>query len=295
VFPTGQDWGFPPLHPIELRRHGYAHLRDYLRHHMSMAGVLRIDHVMGCMRLYCIPHGCPATLGAYIHYRADEVFAVLCLESHLNQTLLVGEDLGTVPPEIPQAMQRHGVRRMYVLQYEAQPDADPPEVFPGSVAALNTHDMPPFAAFCQRCDIEEKLTARLLTSQQAAAARCQRQLVVDQLRRRFLPGASSDAVGPLRDACLKFLAQSEADLLVINIEDLWHATAVQNLPGTSGEWPNWRRKLPVAWLEMLDRPEVVSLLRQIHRARRQSLAPAMGPLVAHSATSTATLSGPSSM
>lgn len=295
VFPSGQDWGFPPLHPLELRRQGYAHLRAYLRHHMQMAGVLRIDHVMGMMRLYCVPRGCSAAEGAYIHYRMDEMFAVLCLESHLNQTLLVGEDLGTVPPEIPQAMQRHGVRRMYVLQYEAQPDADPPAVFAGSVAALNTHDMPPFAAFCSQCDVDDRLAAGILSAHQAHDAREQRQEVVDRLKRHFLPSERVESPAPIRDACLEFLAHSEADLLIINIEDLWNATASQNLPGTSSDWPNWRRKLPADWRVALDRPEVMALLRRIHRARRQSAPQTMRSLAAQSAVNTATLSGPNSI
>jgi 4-alpha-glucanotransferase len=295
TFPAGQDWGFPPLHPLALRQHGYSHLRAYLRHHMQMAGVLRIDHVMGLMRLYCIPRGGQPSEGAYVRYRGEEMFAVLCLESHRNQTLLVGEDLGTVPPEIPQTMQRHGVRRMYVMQYEAQPDAELPDVLPGAVAALNTHDMPPMAAFWQQSDIDERLAAGILTAGQAEAARRQRCQVIEQLSNQLLPGELLESPAPLRDACLKFLAESGADLVVVNIEDLWNATASQNLPGTAGDWPNWRRKLPADWQARLETPEVLALLRQIQRARRQALSRPAAALATHSMASTAMLSGPNSI
>src|SRR5262249_22690616 len=52
LFVNGQNWGFPPLHPEEIRRSGYRYYIDCLRHHMATASMLRIDHIMGLHRAY---------------------------------------------------------------------------------------------------------------------------------------------------------------------------------------------------------------------------------------------------
>ncbi len=118
MWTKGQDWGFPPLHPERIREDGYRHVRDYLRHHLRLARILRIDHVMQLHRLYWVPRGLGAHQGAYVQYRPEEFYAILNLESHRCRTTLVGENLGTVPPAVNEAMIRHGMQRMYVVQYE---------------------------------------------------------------------------------------------------------------------------------------------------------------------------------
>jgi len=126
-FTKGQNWGFPPLHPEAMRKQGYRYLIDCLRHLLQDASVLRIDHVMGLHRLYWIPKGLEAFQGVYVRYPAEELYAILCVESQRHQALIVGEDLGTVPRHVPTAMARHGVDRTYVVQFEltASIKADP--------------------------------------------------------------------------------------------------------------------------------------------------------------------------
>src|SRR5688572_28805848 len=129
---------------------------------MRHTGLLRIDHVMGLHRLWWVPHGHPASEGAYVRYPADELYAILSVESHRHKTMLVGENLGTVPPEVNKSMDRHGLRRMYVVQYE-QPARGPlraPE--PQVVASLNTHDMPTFAAQWKGLDILDRADLGLI-------------------------------------------------------------------------------------------------------------------------------------
>ena len=117
LFLGGQDWGLPPLHPERERAAGYAYVRACLAAHMRHARMLRIDHVMGLYRLYCVPRGMAATDGVYIRYRADELYALVTLESHRHQCAVAGEDLGTVPPEVRPALARHGIARLYVGQF----------------------------------------------------------------------------------------------------------------------------------------------------------------------------------
>jgi len=95
----------------------------------------------------------------YVRYRSEELYAIICLESHRHQAAIVGENLGTVPSHVNAALARHGIRTMYVVQYEAQPTAARPlrRVPLNAVASLNTHDMPPFAAYLRGRDFEDQL------------------------------------------------------------------------------------------------------------------------------------------
>jgi 4-alpha-glucanotransferase len=269
-FAKGQNWGFPPLQPRQIRKQGYRYVAGYIRHHMRLAGVLRIDHMMGLHRLFWIPHGMDASKGVYVQYAADELYAVYCLESHRHRCALVGEDLGTVPPEVPPAMARHNVRRMYVLQYGIQPEHDGHinPVIPGSVASANTHDMPPFAAFLQGLDIQDRVDLGVLDPGVAEHERRSRQALVDAMIRFF------EREGWLRDsrepqailrACLKFMSAGPAMVVLTNLEDLWLETQPQNVPGTWRERPNWRRRAKYALEALRQLPEVLETLREMDR------------------------------
>lgn len=252
-FTKGQNWGFAPFDPDAVRADRYAYFRRAIRHHLAHAGVLRLDHVMGLHRLYWIPDGFDAKDGVYVNYRAEEFYAILTLESQRSRCVVVGEDLGTVPPEVPRAMERHGLRRMYVVQYEAKPE-DPPLPPPpmASIASINTHDMPPFAAYWSSADVDDRLTQDLLDGKGADRERetresVRRAMVEFLVRQHHLP------FGPTRDpakvlgALLEFLAASEAEMVLVNLEDLWGETVPQNVPGVPGR--SWRHRLRVGFEE----------------------------------------------
>ena len=174
--PEGQDWGFRPLHPENIRQDRYKYFIDSVRQQIKNAGVLRIDHVMGMHRVYCVPWELGAREGIYVKYRADEIWAILTLESQRHKAMLVGEDLGTVPPEVREAMHRHDVQRMYVMQFELRHERHQAisEPFPNSVASVNTHDTPTFGGFWTEQDIGDRLSLGHMTQQQADWARGER-------------------------------------------------------------------------------------------------------------------------
>ena len=273
MFTKGQCWGFPPLHPEGIREQGYGYLIDVVRHHLRHAGLLRIDHVMSLHRLFCIPNSMDSRHGVYLKYRDAELYAVLSLESHRAQAEIVGENLGTVPQHVDAAMSRHGLQRMYVLQYELQPDygralAQPPR---HSIASLNTHDMSPWSGFWQDLDMQDLNRQGLLEGEKyddALAGRVKaRSALITFLRDRGLLDADADDAASLREACLLFLAQSPASLVLVNLEDLWMATEPQNVPGTLYERPNWRRRAPYTLEEITARPEFRELLTKVNQAR----------------------------
>ena len=271
VYTKGQDWGFAPLHPQRSREQGYRYMIAYLRHHLARAKVLRLDHVMGVHRLFWVPQGLSAAEGAYVSYPYDEIYAVLNLESHRHRSVVVGENLGTVPPAVNSNMQRHGIREMFVVQYELRPDAKKPlrPVPSQAVASLNTHDMFPFSAFWEDMDIADRLDLGLMDGQAAAAEKVQRRLMREALlkllkRKRLLPktGASD-----ILTATLALLASGPAEFVLVNLEDLWRETASQNVPGTTGERVNWRRKARLSLERLRADPAVAAALRVVARHR----------------------------
>ena len=270
LFPGGQNWGTPPPHPAANRRDGYRYLRASLARQMSVAGTLRIDHVMGVHRLFWIPRGATAADGLYVRYPADEVYALLCLESWRHRTRLVGENLGTVPVYVNHALARHGLRPLHVAQFNIDCQAGQPlaPAAPGAIASLNTHDTPTFAGFLGGADIDERLDRGTLDADDAARARSRRQHERAALER--LPGVDPHAGSILQQmlhGCLTLLAQGRAALVLVNLEDLWLEPRAQNLPGTGPERRNWRRRMRHRLETVMQMPEVTETLRRLVAAR----------------------------
>jgi 4-alpha-glucanotransferase len=299
VWTKGQNWCFPPLHPERIRQQGYQHVRDYLSHHFRIARMLRIDHVMQLHRLFWIPNGMDATQGVYVRYRPEEFYAILNLESHRHRTMLIGENLGTVPREVDQAMDRHGMKRMYVVQYEvaggndpdpsaaivAQPSSESKvasqnhsarlsKVPAGALASLNTHDMPTFAAWWNKLDFPVRQQLGLVSETDARLEMEQ----FDKTKKGLLEwlDAGRWIAGPQREdvdvlsALLHYIAASDAGVVMVNLEDLWLETEPQNVPGTGPELPNWKRKVAKTTDELTRSAQVRSILTAVAEWRQQS-------------------------
>lgn len=272
-FSKGQNWGFAPIHPRLAREQGHAYFIACIRHHMRLAGVLRVDHLMGLHRLYWIPEGFGGDQGVYVRYPAEELYAILCLESQRSKTAVVGEDLGTVPGYVRQRMADHGLRRMYVAQFEYRGDGNPPYDLPPrqSVASVNTHDTSMFASFWTGRDIDDQVALGLLDEDHADDARRRRkrlkQALLSHLRkRRMIEGRQPSSNAVLR-ACLSMLGASEAECVIVTLEDLWGETDPQNTPGTDQERPNWSRRARLSLEQIQADPSVASALTDIARAR----------------------------
>ena len=271
----GQDWGILPLHPTRIRANGYRYVRQCLENHMRYAGMLRLDHVMAFYRLYWVPRKLGAKHGAYVRYAMDELFALLCLESHRNRCVLIGEDLGTVPPEIRQAMDQHQILRMYVQQRRLSLDPKEPlnPTPENCISSINTHDMPPFAAFWQGLDIVDKMKLGYF-GREALPGKLKDREKQKAVAAAWLVKAGRIARHQMRDtraimeALLRWTASGPARVMQVNIEDLWLETHFQNVPGTWKERPNWRRKCRYGLTELRDVPGLAPLFADLV-ARRQ--------------------------
>lgn len=270
-FREGQNWGLPPLHPERIRERGFAYTRACLRHSLRLSRALRIDHVMGLHRLFWVPEGAPASEGLYVRYPAEELWAIHCLESHRHATEVVGEDLGTVPPEVREAMEAHDVDGMYVVEFEvrADPERALPPVPRRALATLDTHDTYPFGSFWSGADIQDRKRRGLLDADSAAAEAERRQ----RLRGALAAWLDEMALleGPptgqkVLHAILAWLAASPARSLVVNLEDLWLEPRPQNLPGTPAE-ENWRRKARYPLDRLASLPNLGQLVRTLSRLR----------------------------
>ena len=115
------------------------------------------------------------------------------------------------------------------------------------IASLSTHDMPPFAAFWEGLDIEDRRALGLIKPRNLAHERRLRERVraalLRLLRERRLLGRNETGTAAVCRAVTQYLGSSPARWLLLNLEDLWQETAPQNTPGTSTARANWRRKL----------------------------------------------------
>jgi 4-alpha-glucanotransferase len=265
-FPSGQDWGFAPVLPEVSRREGHRYLAASIALQAGLAGVLRVDHIMAWTRLYWIPHGFGMHEGTYVSYPAEELFAVLCLESDRNRCEVVGENLGTVPPEIDAALPRHRIWGMYLAQFEVLRVDDVAAPTADDVAMVGTHDTPTFAGWLAGNDIADRIRYGLLATEAAAGAAKARSLAVRRLARR-LGHRGVEPRAFLADL-LEWLGRSASPLVVAWLEDLWLEDRAVNLPGTSSSVrPNWQRPMSRLLDDIMTDPVVDAYLTRLDEVR----------------------------
>ena len=267
-FPSGQDWGFSPVLPEASRREGHRYLAASIAHQAALSGVLRVDHIMALTRLYWIPHGFGLHEGTYVSYPAEELFAILILESHRHRCEVVGENLGTVPAEIDEALPRHQIWGMYLAEFEAM-EEDPQPPTPDEVALIGTHDTPTLAGWIAQVDIDERIRCKLLEEAAAPVEREARAEGAQRLAETL--GGTLEEPEALLAKLLEWLGRSPSPLVIPWLEDLWLEVDQVNLPGTrSSERPNWQRPMSRTLDDMMADPRVDALLRRFDGARKET-------------------------
>jgi len=267
--PRGQDWGLPPWRPDRLADTGYAALRDMLRAVLSHADGLRIDHVAGLWRLWWIPPGDGPDKGTYVHYDADTMLAVLALEAHRAGATVVGEDLGTVEPEVTEALADNEMLGCAVAWFTRDQSAPgepllPPQRWPSRAAAtLSTHDLPTAAGFLRGEHVRVRAELELLDDVPAEKATADRERAewLALLRSEgLLPDDGSEAdEQDIIVAMHRLLAATPSRLKLISPYDVIGDVRQPNLPGTVDEYPNWRLPLPLTLEELQADPRVAAI------------------------------------
>ncbi|HET7312451.1 MAG TPA: 4-alpha-glucanotransferase [Mycobacteriales bacterium] len=262
----GQDWGLPPWHPRRLAELGYAPLRDMVRSLLRHAGGVRIDHILGMFRLWWIPEGSTARDGTYVSYDADALLGVIALEAERAGAIVVGEDLGTVPPQVRTVLSQRGVLGSSVLWFERD-EAEagetgalsaPGEWREAAMASVTTHDLPTALGWLRGEHVRVRAELGLLDDPAAEERSWQaerRELLEHLVAAGVLDSVDSTEGDQVR-ALHAFLAATPSRYVLAAPGDAVGDLNQPNLPGTVDEYPNWR--LPVCDAE--GRPLLLEVL-----------------------------------
>ena len=260
--PTGQNWDLPPLNPLMLKHTGYEKFAHLLRENMRLYGVLRIDHVMALCRLWWVLNGKTADFGAYVHYDAEVMFAILALESRRNSCVIIGEDLGTVPDEARHLLNRYQVFSYKVMYFSKGWNGfQLPEEYPEqAITVISTHDVAPLAGYWIGKDLDTMF--KLGTLPDAAAFQTalderehDKADLLDKLKETGCLGADvqmpAKADETLLAALHKYGALSRSKLYAVQLENLLGVIDNLNVPGVTEGYPNWAQKMPVSLEDFL--------------------------------------------
>ena len=260
--PTGQNWDLPPLNPSMLKHTGYEKFAHLLRENMRLYGVLRIDHVMALCRLWWVLNGKTADFGAYVHYDAEVMFAILALESRRNRCVIIGEDLGTVPDEARHLLNRYQVFSYKVMYFSKGWNGfQLPEEYPEqAITVISTHDVAPLAGYWTGKDLDTMF--KLGTLPDAAAFQTalderehDKADLLDKLKETGCLGADvqmpAKADETLLAALHKYGALSRSKLYAVQLENLLGVIDNLNVPGVTEGYPNWAQKMPVSLEDFL--------------------------------------------
>ncbi|MCA1961024.1 MAG: 4-alpha-glucanotransferase [Desulfomonile sp.] len=268
--PHGQDWGFSPPNREAMRKAGYEPFLKDLRANCKHGGALRIDHVMKLHRLFWIPRGCKPQDGVYVKDYEADLLNALVLESQRNRTIIIGEDLGTVPFDLRLRLMAKRVYsyRLFYFERDDQGNQLPCHSYPpDALVSVSTHDLPTLAGFWSGRDIDLRIAVGHVEKEREQGLREERanhkaKIIERLVRHGHLPAdrahrawIETSPTEDLHAAVLDFLFRTPSKIALINQEDLFLDDRQQNLPGTTTEHPNWVTKMRYTVEELRANPE----------------------------------------
>ncbi|MDT5030146.1 MAG: 4-alpha-glucanotransferase, partial [Actinoplanes sp.] len=273
----GQDWGLAAWRPDQLIETGYAAYRDMLHRIFRRAGGLRVDHVAGLWRLWWVPPGMGPAEGTYVHYDPAAMLGILALEAQRAGAVVIGEDLGTVLPEVTEGLERTNMLGSAVLWFTRDWD-DPEQCFlaaadypRNALATISTHDLPTATGFL----VGEQVRVRAELGQLAgtvadevANAEQDRSRLLRRLAEEGLISATATN-DEIVLAMHEFLARTPCRVVTASLYDVLGELRQPNLPGTTDEYPNWRIPLASS-LEQISVDPRVRRIAEIFRARSRA-------------------------
>lgn len=265
---AGQAWGLAAFDPAALVAQGFEPFRRLLEAAMRHAGAIRLDHVLGLNRLYLIPFGSKPSDGLYVRFPLEALLAVVAIESVRHRCLVIGEDLGTVPENLRETLADWGIWSYLVLLFERRSDGafrQPGEYRKNALATFTTHDLPTFAGWRSGHDLRVKRALGLDPGETDEERQAAHWLFGEALAQADVAAGRQ---AEYRDM-LRFIARAPSRLLVVQIEDVLGVEDQANVPGTTTEHPNWRRKLPAEIEDLARDPRlraIADVLREEGRA-----------------------------
>jgi 4-alpha-glucanotransferase len=252
--PTGQAWGLPLYNWEALREQDYRWWRQRAMQARELYHVVRIDHVVGLYRTFAIPARPGGTSGfvpaeeTAQRIQGEELMRALLQEA--GETMVVAEDLGTVPEWVRTSLTQIGVPGYKVLRWEQRQGAyfDPSTYPVLSIATTGTHDTETLATWWQTLAPAERSAVIAVLGEQLEAGA------------RTGPELAWSAVHP---ALLRCLYAAPSQLTILPIQDLFAWEDRINTPATVGP-QNWVYRLPTP-LHRLDADPGLRL--QLERVR----------------------------
>ncbi len=283
---AGQSWGLTTFSPRAMHASGYRAFIEMLRAAFAHAGGVRIDHILGLRRLWLVPEGESARHGAYLRYPFDDLLRLIALESWRHRAIVIGEDLGTVPPGLRERLAAHGLYGIRVLWFEHDGAGflAPEHWDRRAVGTTTTHDLPTVAGWWLGADIDwrnrigqtlpraDGLDPVQLEHERRAADRV---ALWHAFGRSGLVPADGPVPGvdaPPVDAALAYVAASASPLVTCCLEDLLGLADQPNLPGSIDEHPNWRRRMAIDVAALFDDAAVKHRVEAIRAARERAQA-----------------------
>jgi 4-alpha-glucanotransferase len=134
-----------------------------------------------------------------------------------------------------------------------------PDEYPANaLATFGTHDLATFAGWMSGEDLRAKRAIGLATESDDDRARER------EAFRMSLKPYGGDNIA----AVAGFLAETPSRLVTVSIEDVLGVADQVNIPGTVGQHPNWRRKLPVMLEEWEQQPAFTEVAAAFRHAGR---------------------------
>ncbi|GGQ11962.1 4-alpha-glucanotransferase [Shewanella litoralis] len=279
----GQNWGLTPFDPVKLKQHDFSHFIQLVRSNMQHCGALRIDHVMGLLRLWWWPLNRELGEGSYVYYPVETLLAIVCLESQRARCVVIGEDLGIVPPEIVSRLAQAGVfsNELFYFCKDYDRFKYPKDYKHQSLMMLANHDVPTIKAWWTGDDLKLRRQLQLIDNDE----RLLQVLHIRQLEKQQLIHLLVElgAIEPVADdyidqvdfdvlllAWISVAARGNAQLFSVQLSDLVADKHGVNIPGTWKEFPNWQRRLPLSIQQMSQSVKVQQRLNAIKQSRQAS-------------------------
>ncbi len=248
----GQVWGLPPLNPLRISNGRDAFFRRLVAAAMDGAGAVRIDHAIGLIRQYWVPNGAPGTDGVMVKMPRRQLFETIAQESRRSRCVVIAEDLGTIPEELPRWLAAHRMLSTRVLLFsrDGRGEFESPKDYPKPAAAsIGTHDLVPFAGWLDGADLPIQARLGLIASkQELATRRAGRKYDVAALRRMLrregVLASRASSKRAMLDAVHRSLVRSPCDLITLALDDLALETTPINVPtATADRYPVWSRRM----------------------------------------------------
>jgi 4-alpha-glucanotransferase len=178
-----------------------------------------------------------------------------------------------VEPALKRALRAHDVAGMRVAVFDLDAVPSKPLAPPAStVAYVDTHDTATFAGFLGGEEIDLRQSLGLLDPPAAGAARSRRAATRRAIEARLrqsgaLPRGDGARTVSILAALLEELGRSDAELVIVNLEDLWGETDPHNVPGTTLEHANFARRLEPSIEDLSADADLLAVLERLDRAR----------------------------